>query len=586
MHLISKIWKEKFLKYLLKNEINEERTYFALTLIVGVLAGVTAVSLQKIIHFTIDELGTLKPFTLETFLWGFGAIFISGYLTTRKFPSTSGSGIPGVRVALAVYHGKITYQATIAKFITSAMSLSFGMSLGREGPTAAITSGIGSYLGQVFHLSKKKVKALVAIGAAGGIAAAFNTPIAAVVFTLEEIVGDLNAKILGNIIISSVVAAVTAQILTGNTSMFTELNYQLEHPSEIFIYIFIGLTTALMGPLWMNSVLSWRKINLKLFRGHRLTIIMVSFTIIAGLSHIRPEVLGSGHETIEEALLSLILDWKTLVSLFALKFLATTLSYGSGISGGLFMPTLLMGAMIGSIVGSMAQFFLPNFDISIGAYALVGMGAFFASVIRAPFTSIIMVFELTRDYNIILPLMIANIVSYILSGKIQPGSIYENISEQDGIHLPGREDNEILETLIVEDTMVINPVTINYRFTVEEAFEFIKDKSFSGYPVLAEGHLMGMVSTNDIKSNYATGDKCRPLMEIAEKKIISIYPDQSLLVALHKLKRFGVSRLPVVSRINDRDITGIITAENIVSKFGYHILEDDTDEKTDPKKEK
>lgn len=564
---------KKFINVVLKNETNEERAYLALTIIVGILAAFVAVGLHKITHFLAHEFQTHQTFTLKSFLFGFTLILVSGFITTRFFPSTSGSGIPGVRVALAVFHGHIKFSDTIAKFITSALSLSSGVSLGREGPTVAVTSGIGSALGGFLHLSKKKVKALVAIGSAGGIAAAFNTPIAAVVFTLEEIVGDLNAKILGGIIISSVVASVTAQMLTGNASTFTELHYRLNDPRELFLYLGIGLITSVMGPLWVKSVLKFRAFNLKFFRGHKLSFILVAFLVIVGISFIRPEVLGSGHDTIEEALLSLILDWKVLVSLFVFKFIATTVSYSSGVSGGLFMPTLLMGAIIGSIVGAVGNLFFPELTSNTGAYALVGMGAYFAAVIRAPFTSIIMIFEMTHDYHVILPLMIANITSYALSSKIHEGSIYESISEQDGIHLPTKEDNDILEVLTVEEAMVEKPITLNRQLSIKDAVKIIKEYSFSGFPVLENGQLVGMVSVSDIGALYAKGELDKTLCDISEKKVITIYPDQSLLVAFHKLNRFSVSRLPVVSRINDKQIIGIITAENIVSKFGYHIQE-------------
>lgn len=575
----SEFWNNKILKFLLKNSVNEERTYFALTLVVGLLAAVVAVALHKATHFLVEYFGTHQAFELKAFLWGGAAVFISGYLTTRHFPGTSGSGIPGVRVGLAVYHGRITIGQTFMKFVTSVLSLSSGFSLGREGPTAAISAGIGSYFGQVFHLSKRKVKALVAIGSAGGIAAAFNTPIAAVVFTLEEIVGDLNAKVLGNIVISSVVASIAAHLMMGNTPTFQAVAYKLNHPSELALYVIVGIVTSIMGPLWTKSVLWTRSFNMRIFKGHRLTIIMFTFLVMAGISYLQPEVLGSGHESIEVALLNLFKDWKFLLSLFVLKFFATTICYGSGVSGGLFLPTLLMGATIGSLCGTLFQIVLPDTPLSIGAFALVGMGSYFVSVIRAPFTSIIMVFEMTRDYHIILPLMIANIVSYYISSKLHAESIYESISEQDGVHLPTKEDNEILESLIVEDAMVTSPFTINANLKVREAHDLILKEPYSGFPILKNGLLVGMVAKSDLKQAIAKEMDNDSILDIAEKKVITIYPDQSLLVAFHKLDRFHVSRLPVVSRINDKKLIGIITAENIVSKFGYHVTEDEKQDK-------
>lgn len=556
---------------LLKNEVTEERTYFALTLITGVIAALVAVGLHHSVIIIRKVLKTGDTFTVESFIWGGAAVFISGWLTTRKFPWTSGSGIPGVRIALAVFHGKIKIADTIAKFVTSALTLGAGVSLGAEGPTVTIASGLGSYLGTFFNLSKKRIKALVAVGSAGGIAAAFNTPISAVVFTLEEIVGDLNAKVLGAIVISSVVASITGQVLTGNHAYFSELHYRLNDTRELIFYLVIGLTASVLGPLWMNSVLKLRKFNRTVMRGHRLTFIMIAFCTVGLLSQIHPGVIGSGHGTLEGTLLSLILDPKVLITLFLLKFISTSICYSSGMSGGLFMPTLLMGATMGSFIGAIASNFFPEITSNTGAYALVGMGAFFVTVIRAPFTSILMVFELTRDYNIILPLMIANIVAYTISAKFGKESIYERISEQDGIHLPTREDNEILETLTVEGAMKTDIVTFNAHLTIKDAFRALEDDGISGYPILRNGRIIGMVSRAEIKANYAKKNHDTHVEHICEKKVIKIYPDHSLLVAFHRLKRFQISRLPVVSRLDDKKVIGIITAQDIVKSFGYEI---------------
>lgn len=577
--------RKKILSISLKNPVSEERAYLILTILLGVASAVVAVGLYKLTKFLTEIMGTGVQFGPKAFLFGALAILVSGYLTTRKFPSTAGSGIPQVTIALAVYHGVITPLATLAKFLTSILTLSSGMSLGREGPTVAICAGIGSYFGQYFHLSKKKVKSLVAVSSAGAISAAFLTPISAVVFTLEEIVGDLNAKILGSIVISSVTATVVASMLTGSHHSFQALNYRLNSPTELIFYLSIGLFAAILGPLWTKTVLFFRGTNLKILGGHRLTYILIAFLITGALSLIDPNVLGGGHSTIEETLLSLIQDPKKLTILLVLKFFATALCYSSGVSGGLFFPTLLIGAVAGNLIGTLYYQFFPNEIPQMGAFALVGMGAYFVAVIRAPFTSILMVFELTQNYNIILPLMIANITSYMLSGKFHKGSIYQRIAEQDGIHLPSHEDNEVLENLKIEDAMRKSPVTLDVNLKISEAYEIAKQSKHTGYPVTLRGKLAGMVSINDIKANLAKGNHDMKLHNIAEKKVISIYPDQSLLVALHKLRRFHVSRLPIVSRIDEKKILGVVTAEDIVSFFGFHVKnEDDDDNIKDPEK--
>lgn len=587
MKSLFKQFQQKILSLSLRNEVSEDRAYLVLALLSGVISALVAVGLYKTTKLLTSFMGTGVAFGPRAFILGGIAILVSGYLTTRKFPSTAGSGIPSVTIALAVYHGVMTPLATFAKVITSILTLSSGMSLGREGPTVAICSGIGSYLGQFFHLSKKKVKSLVAVSSAGAISAAFLTPISAVVFTLEEIVGDLNHKILGSIVISSVTASIVATMLTGSHHSFQALNYRLNSPTELIFYLTIGIFAALLGPLWTKTVLIFRKKNLQILGGHRLTYILIAFLITGALSLIDPNVLGSGHSTIEETLLSLIQDPKKLALLLALKFFATALCYSSGVSGGIFFPTLFIGAVSGNLIGTIYYQFFPNEIPQLGAFALVGMGAYFVAVIRAPFTSILMVFELTQNYNIILPLMIANITSYVLSGKFDKGSIYQRIAEQDGIRLPSHEDNEVLEHLKIQDAMRKEPVTLDVNLKISEAYEIAKGKCHTGYPVTKDGRLAGMVSLNDIKANLAKGNHDLRLHNISEKKVITIFPDQSLLVALHKLRRFHVSRLPIVSRVDEKEVLGVVTAEDIVSFFGFHVKsEDDDDNIQDPEKVK
>ncbi len=566
-----------FLKHiknkLIANEINEERTYLAITMATGILSALIAVSLHHSVDYLREIFQTNKAFGVEAFVFGGASILIAGWFTTRKFPYTSGSGIPNVRIALAVYNGKIRLGSTIAKYILTIMTLASGVSLGREGPTVTTAAGVGSWLGETFHLSKKRVKALVAVGSAGAISAAFFTPITAVVFTLEEIVGNLNAKVLGSIVISSVVASITAQFLTGTEPLFTQLHYKLNDHRELIFYCILGVSSGVLGPLWMNSVLALRKFNRTKMANHRLTFIMIAFICVGLLSHIHPGVLGSGQGTLEDTMLSLILDPKVLVTLFIIKFISTSLCYSTGMSGGLFMPTLLMGATLGSIIGAISTYMMPDISANLGAYALVGMGAFFVTVIRAPFTSVILIFELTRDYNIMLPLMIANVIAFKISTYFSNASIYEHISEQDGIHLPTEEDNEALETLPVEDSMVTQVVTLNATLSVSECYEMIKDSDITGFPVIRSGRLVGMISKAEILSNFAKKNFDKRIDALCEKKVIRIYPDQSLHVAFHRLKRFQISRLPVVSRLDDRQLVGIITAKEIIQTFGYQIKE-------------
>ncbi|MGK0367566.1 MAG: CIC family chloride channel protein [Thermoproteota archaeon] len=571
---LRRVFQIRFLRKVNKINIDKDTQFTTLMMITGALSGLFAVFFHTAIVELASLIGTNKAFTLKTV--GLGAIctFISGYLTTRVSPWTSGSGIPQIKLDLVVNHGVIKLKDMFIKIITSILALASGFSLGREGPTVAITAAIGSNLGRFFNLSKSQIKSLLAVGSAAGIAAAFNTPIAAVIFTLEEVVGNLNTKMLGPIVISSVIAAVTAAALQGNHPLFHTLQYSLTDNRELFFYLLVGILCALFGVLFINSVLMARTAERKIFKNHKLTVMMLCFFLIAAASHFNIDVIHSGQNTIIESLLSHLTSWKTITLLLILKFILTSLSYSTGISGGLFLPTLFMGAMIGALVGNLAAFVLPDVVLSNGSYALVGMGAFLAAVIRAPFTSIIMVFEMTHDYNIVLPLMIANIVSYLLSNRLVPGSIYERISKQDGIHLPSHEDNELLDSLLIESAMIRDVQTLNYNLTVEEAIKIVNHSEISGYPIMKNGLIYGILSSSELGNAFVKFRKMQNLEHVCKKEIIHVYPDQSLMIAFHKLKENKISRLLVVSRINDKKLIGIITAEDIVDKFGFHILED------------
>jgi CIC family chloride channel protein len=570
---LSQVFQIKILRKLNRVNIDEEHLFFAITLLVGVGSGLIAVFMGKSIHWLTETFQTMQRPSIKSILAGSSFVFISGYITTRVVHWTSGSGIPQTKISLVVHHGIISFKQWFSKLITTILSLSSGLPLGIEGPTISITAGLGSNIGTFFGLSKIKIKSLLAVGAAGGIAAAFNTPIAAVTFVLEEVVGNFNTKALGPIIISSVAAAVTAQMFYGYEGTFEILKYKFEDPAELVFYFLVGISAAVLGPIWVKFILKLRDVHQVIFKGHRLSVMMTSFACVIGFAYLNPAVLGSGHHIINEVLLSKILDWRFIVSLMFVKFFFTSLCYSSGISGGLFMPTLFMGAMVGSLIGLGAQQIYPEAS-EVGAFAVVGMGAFFAAVLRAPFSSIMFIFEMTQDYRVILPLMIANVSAYMFSQKRSKGSIYEQMAEQDGVHLPKKDDYEILENLNVEQAMVEEVITLNANLSVKEALSAVSKSDITGYPILKHGLLYGVVSTTELGAAYAKFKGECFLSDICTRKLITIYPDQSLMFAFHLLNKYKISRLMVVSRINDKRLVGIITAENIVSRFGFHIQEE------------
>jgi CIC family chloride channel protein len=560
-------------KIKLLNKLDEESVLMTLTLFTGAASGATAVFIMNAIHWITNHFHTLQSPTFSSTAFSLFCILLAGYITTRIDPNVSGSGIPRTKIHYTVNHGIIKFKESILKLITTILSLGSGFSLGREGPTLAITAGLGSSVAQFLHLSKLQTKTLLAVGSTAGIAAAFNTPIAAVTFTLEEIVGNMNAKSLGPIIIGSVAAAVTALLLTGGDATFHIDQYQFNDPLDLIFYFGLGLITAILGPTWIKMILKLRETRITLFKGHRLSYLMTVSMLLFIFAFYNVDVLGSGHHVINELLKSNEFTLNHLAVLFLLKFIFIALCYSTGLSGGIFMPSLLMGALVGGMLGLLGKEYF-DLQTQVGAFALVGMGAFFSSVIRTPITSILMIFELTQDYRIMLPLMIANMTSYYISSRIMKNSIYEQLAEQDGVHLPSKEDHETLEQLTVEEAMKRSPHVLQWNTTVAESMTEINQTEFSGFPVIKAGKLIGIVSKKQIATNIIEHHEDVTVGSICTKKLITIYPDQSLLLALHYLEKYKVSRLLVVSRLNERMLRGIITAGDIVERFGIHIQED------------
>lgn len=491
----------------------QDHKFFILTIITGLAAGFMAIALHQSIDLIKNLIGTAHGFTWYSFLLGGLLVFISGLITTRFMPTTGGSGVPRIKILLAVHHGYIATKEWITKFFTTLLTLSSGAPLGYEAPIIFIAGGVGSSLGRKWGFTERKLKDLVYVGCSAGIAAAFNTPIAAVIFVFEEITGTMSTKSMGPILISSLVASITASTLIGRNSIFTPQAYSFNDPKELFFYLAMGIVAGLAGPLFISSILVVKKISMTFFKHHRLTPIMFAFTIVGLLSLLEPEVPGNGLETINEYLLGNVPVIESLLILLVLKFIASALCNGSGMSGGIMLPVMLFGAIIGGLFGQLATWLLNIDHMQIGAFCLVGMGAFFASVIRTPFTSVILVFEMTRDYRIVLPLMVANLISYFLAEKVSPGSIYERSANFDGYQLPGHEEEDSLAHALVEEVYKRSP------------------------------------SNFDVNPSFA---------EV-------IYPDQTLSYALVKLKKHkNKSHLKVVNRVNPKEIYGTIRLEDIL----------------------
>jgi CIC family chloride channel protein len=454
----------------------------------------------------------------------------TGYLLYRYFPYARGSGIPQTKVALFVQEGYISLRTALGKFFCCSATLASGIALGREGPSVQVGAGLGSVISRRLGLSHEQVKSLVPVSCSAALAAAFNTPIAAVTFSLEEIMGDLHAPVLGSAVLSSATSWMVLHLVLGDEPLFHVAGYHLVHPLEFAVYAVLGVVGGLGSVCFVKLLLGLRARFLKMPKW------TVWFQPVAGglgvglMGYFIPEVLGVGYDVVDRALNGdLVLQ--LLVLLAVLKIVATALCYGSGNAGGIFGPSLFIGAMIGGSVGSVAHSLLPAFTAEPGAYALVGMGTAFAGIVRTPFTSVIMIFEVTRDYTIIVPLMISNLIAYFISYKLQREPIYEALNHQDGVRLPTAESRAQAGRL-----QVVHAIRPAPKVLPPDLAEVLKRGDFS-HPenagALPYAHL-----------------------------------DDSLSVVLERMGSTGRSTLPVVSRANASELIGVVTLDDILGAYG------------------
>jgi CIC family chloride channel protein len=412
----------------------ETRLFAALSIVVGILAGLSAVLFAVTIDWVTHALFGFRAGTARTALVPIVISFVTGLLLRYVFNGVRGSGVPQTEAAYKLDGGVIPWTVPIGKFVTGVLTIGAGHSMGREGPSVQIGGGIASVIGRWLGLSPGRVRDLVPVGVAGALAAAFNTPVSAVIFTLEEIIGDMNAPLLGSAVIASVASVVVERAILGNEPLFHVPQYRLAHPAELVAYAALGVGGGLVSVVFCQGLLGLRAAFKRLPSWTITLQPAIGGIVIAGLLLTVPQVAGVGYGFVDQALNGgMVL--KTMALLCALKLVATVVSYSTGNAGGIFGPTLYIGAMAGGAIGVLVHHVAPFPVADPGAYALVGMGALFAGILRAPMTSVFMIFEITQDYQILVPLMVANLLSFAISRRFQPTPIYHALLLQDGIRL-------------------------------------------------------------------------------------------------------------------------------------------------------
>jgi len=545
----------------------EGQIFLALALVIGALTGLVVVAFIMLTERLGMRLYPVGGAPWRRALFPVAGSLGIGYLLYRYFPNARGSGVPQTKAALFAREGRITLRTVLGKFFCTSATLASGIPLGREGPSVQVGAGIGSVLGRILGLPTVQVKKLIPVGAAAAIAAAFNTPLAAVLFSLEEITGDLYAPVMGAVVLASATAWMVLRVILGDHPLFKVPQYQLVHPAEFAVYAVLGVAGGVVSAVFTKLLLS---IRARFLRFPQKTVWfqpVVGGLVVGLMGWFVPQVLGVGYGFVGEALNGRM-AFQLMALLVVLKLVAVATSYATGNAGGIFGPSLFIGAMLGGTVGTVAHNLFPAHTATPGAYALVGMGAVFAGVVRTPMTSVLMIFEMTQDYAVIVPLMIANLVSLFIASRLQHEPIYEALAVQDGIHLPSAETRQRYGQRQVIRVMQPASESLPAEATVREALERVRCSAVQTWLVTDRRGVIGVINRARLE---------RELMESADKKIGQlmdalffphVHADQGLELALERMGSNQLEILPVVNRADVHKLEGVVTLRDVLDAYG------------------
>ncbi len=487
--------------------------------------------------------------------------FLTGFLVERWAPETAGSGIPHVKAALGGVNLSLNLRVAVAKLLTTILAVGSGLTLGRQGPTVQIGASLASWIGHLMPTSPDYRRQLIACGAAAGLAAGFNAPIAGVLFVVEELLHDVSGVTLGTAIIASFIGAVVSQLLGGDSLDLNLREYQTSFSArEIPFYVLLGVLSGLLGALFSKGVIASLQFNrkkLKLALPWRVALAgLICGLVIAAL----PENFRN-NTGLREFLLTGEATGQTSLIAFIAHFFLTIISAASGAPGGLFAPSLIMGSALGHIVGIIQADWL-GVGLPV-TYALAGMGAFFCAVSRAPITAVVIVFEITADFKLVLPLMICSVVAYLVAEKVDSGSLYDRLLEFNGIQLTKEKPAvDALSDLYAANVMQRQVETLSSVLTFDEVMQAFSRSTHRGFPVVDDGKLVGIISQTDLanaKNRNISGNSL--LKEFMTPQPITVEANDTLSEVLYRLTQYNLSRLPVVE---GRHLVGIITRSDII----------------------
>ncbi len=575
----------RFLKYF---QPSETQLLIILSVIVGLATGLGAIGFIVMVEYfnglffgLTDQILTAAVGAAQA--WGYkiwlpiipliGGLLV-GPIVYNFAKEARGHGVPEVMNAVARFGGIIRPRVAAAKAVASAICIGSGGSAGREGPIVQIGSAFGSTVGQIFHMSGERVKILVGCGAAAGISAVFNAPIAGVIFSLEIILGDFAIRTFSPVILSSVVASVVSRSFLGNHPAFEVPSYSLVSAWEIPFYIVMGVLIGALAVLF-TRVLELFEDGFDALKVPGWTKPAIGGLFLGIIAIFYPQTLADGYETIKLTLFGDIAIGLMLVLIF-MKLLATSLTLGSGNSGGIFAPSLFMGAAAGGGFGYLVNLIFPNVSATHGAYALVGMAAMIAGATHAPITAMLIIFEMTSDYRIILPLMITVVFSALVARKIFPYSIYTVKLARRGIDLRGGKDVNVLRSHTVSEVMDTNYETISASMNLAEIFHKI-EQSRETYFIVTDngGNLKGVISFQDIRNMLSQHelDYLVIAQDLVGPETFTIDISDDLTKAQQVFGHRDFSLIPVVSKAQPSKVIGVLRKDDLTDYYNKQLID-------------
>jgi chloride channel protein, CIC family len=547
--------------------------------VIGLVSGLAAVLLKQ----GIDWLGGWRIDLSNQFSWtlplvGLGGGCLTGLLIERLAPEAAGSGIPQVKAALANFPIPLNLRVAIVKLVSVTLALGAGLSLGRQGPTVQIGAALAAQLSQWIPTSPEYRRQLLAAGAAAGLAAGFNAPIAGVLFVVEEFLQDFSGLTLGTAILASFIGAVVSRLLGGQglslnsivTAAESQVSFSLQ---DIPFFLVLGLLAGLLGALFSQGIF----VGLSFYR----RTLRLSLPLKVGLAGLITGLVGMllppavrDNTGLQDFLSTGVAGWQVTLLVFWVKFVLTLVAYGSGAPGGIFAPSLVLGSALGYLVGFSAQGLETLVGVPLGipvgvspasTYALAGMGAFFSAVTRGPITAIVIVFEITTDFNLVLPLMIGSVIAYLIADRLSGGSLYNRLLAWNGIHLESTTAANAgpWADLTAATLMQRRVETLSSQMKLSEAVQAFSRSHHRGFPVVDDGRLVGIVTQSDLAdiSRRPSATEEATLADIMTPQPVTVSPSDPLTHVLYLLNRFKLSRLPVTE---GPKLVGIITRADII----------------------